>query len=79
MIKALPEDKIVDWSNLKLNLAGMMKFVSRRVDNIVGEGGNAGRVLMDTHFLCLAHNNREAELPKLLLLHPLGRTFVIQG
>ena len=33
----------------------------------------------DAHFLRLAHNNREAGLPKLMLLRPLGRTFVIMG
>ena len=38
-----------------------------------------GRVVTDAHFLRLAHNSREAGLPKLMLLRPLGRTFVIMG
>ena len=37
------------------------------------------RVLTDAHFLCLARNNRKAELPKLTLLRPRGCTFVIMG
>ena len=37
------------------------------------------KVSTDAHFLSLAHNNREAGLPKLMLLQPLGHTFVIMG
>ena len=37
------------------------------------------KVLTDTHFLHLARNNMEAGLPKLMLLRPLGRNFVIMG
>ena len=36
-------------------------------------------VLTDAHFLHLACNNRETGLPKLMLLCPLGCTFVIMG
>ena len=36
-------------------------------------------VLTDAHFLHLTCNNREARLPKLMLLHPLGHTFAIMG
>ena len=31
---------------------------------------------MNAHFLHIARRNREAGLPKLLLLHPLGRNFI---
>ena len=34
---------------------------------------------MDAHFLRLIHNNREAGLPNLTSLRPLGRPFVIMG
>ena len=40
---------------------------------------NQTRVLTDAHFLRLAGNNREAGLSKLMLLRPLGCTFVIMG
>ena len=37
------------------------------------------RVLADALFLRLVRNKREAGLPKLMLLCPLGSTFVIMG
>ena len=45
---SLPNDKILDWSNLKAvaddtsNAAEKLKFVLGRVENIVGKGENAG-------------------------------------
>ena len=48
LIYSLPNDKIVDWSNLrafaddKSYVTEKMKFVLRRVENILGKGENAG-------------------------------------
>ena len=45
---SLPNDKILDWSRLKaladdkINVTEKLKFVLRRVENIVGKGENAG-------------------------------------
>ena len=47
-INSLPNDKILDWSKLKaladgkINVTEKLKFVLRRVENIVGKGENAG-------------------------------------
>ena len=47
-INSLPNDKILDWSQLKafaddkLNLAEKFEYVLGRVENIVGKGENAG-------------------------------------
>ena len=47
---------------------------SRKNKGLFGKGlNNAIWVLMDAHFLRLAHRNRKAGLPKLSLLCPLGR------
>ena len=48
MFNTLPNDKVVDQSKLKaladnkMNVARKLKFVLRRVENIVGKGANAG-------------------------------------
>ena len=48
MFNTLPKDKVVDQSKLKaladnkMNVARKLKFVLRRVENIVGKGANAG-------------------------------------
>ena len=48
LVNSLPVDKILDWSKLKtfaddkMKLAEMMISVFDRVENIVGEGENAG-------------------------------------
>ena len=45
---SLPDDRILDWSRLtafandKINVTEKLKFVSRRVENIVGKGENVG-------------------------------------
>ena len=44
---SLPDDKILDWSKLKvfadkINGSKKLKFVLRRMENIVGKGENAG-------------------------------------
>ena len=47
-INSLPNDKILDWSKLKaladdkINVTEKLKFVLRRVENMVGKGENAG-------------------------------------
>ena len=47
-INSLPNDKFLDWSELeeladnKINVTKKLKFASRRVENIVGKGENAG-------------------------------------
>ena len=48
IINFLPNDKFLDWSKFKaladdkINLTETLKFVSGRVENIVGKGENAG-------------------------------------
>ena len=48
MVNFLPNDKTLDWSNLKafaddnLNMTQKLNFVVGRVENIVGKGENAG-------------------------------------
>ena len=48
LIYSLPNNKIVDWSNLrafaddKIYVTEKMKFVLGRVENILGKGENAG-------------------------------------
>ena len=50
---SLPNDKILDWSNLKafagdkINVTENLKFVLGRTENIMGKGENAG----NQHFL----------------------------
>ena len=45
---SLPNDKILDWSNLKafaddkINVTENLKFVLGRTENIMGKGENAG-------------------------------------
>ena len=45
---SLPNDKILDWSKLKafaddkINVTEKLKFVLKRVENILGKGENAG-------------------------------------
>ena len=52
-MNALPNDKMIDWSNFKAfaddnsNMAEMVKLVFERVENIAGKGENAGH----QHFL----------------------------
>ena len=52
-LNSLPNDKILDLSKLKAfadnkrNVTETLKFVSSRVENIVGKGENAG----NQHFL----------------------------
>ena len=47
-VNSLPNEKFLDWSKLKaladnkIKLAEKLKFVLRRVENIVGKGENAG-------------------------------------
>ena len=47
-INSLPNNKILDWSKLKaladdkINVAQKLKFVSGRIENIVGKGENVG-------------------------------------
>ena len=47
-LNSLPNEKFLDWSKLKaladnkIKLAEKLKFVLRRVENIVGKGENAG-------------------------------------
>ena len=47
-INSLLNDKMLDSSNLKafeddkINITNKLKFISRRVENIVGKGENAG-------------------------------------
>ena len=53
MVNSSPNDKILDWSKLKvfaddkIKLAKMMIFVFDTIENIVGKGENAG----NQHFL----------------------------
>ena len=47
-VNSLPNDKILDWSNLKafaddqINVTQELKFVLGREENIIGKGENAG-------------------------------------
>ena len=49
MINSLQNNKLLDWSKLKafaydkINVTEKLKFVQRRVENIVGKGQNAGK------------------------------------
>ena len=48
LINSLPDDQVLDWSNLKafaddkLKVTEKLKFVLRRIENIIGKGENAG-------------------------------------
>ena len=48
LVKSLPNNKFLDWSNLKafaydkINMTQKLKFVLGWVENIVGKGENAG-------------------------------------
>ena len=48
LINSLPNDKIIDWSKLKafaddkIHKTEKLKFLFERVENIVGNGENAG-------------------------------------
>ena len=61
---SLPDDKVLDWSNLKafaddkINETEKLKFVMGRIENIVGKGENAGY----QHFLFFPQCFQEAFL-----------------
>ena len=47
IVNSLPNDKNFDWSKLKAfaddkNVTEKLKFVSERIENILGKGENAG-------------------------------------
>ena len=50
IFNSVPNDKILDWSKLKgfaddkINVNQKVKFVLKRVENIVGKGENAGNL-----------------------------------
>ena len=67
-INSLPNDKILDSSKFKAFaddkriLTQKLKFVSRRVENIVGKGENAGY----QHFLLFPHCFLKLSFPEAL-------------
>ena len=67
-IKFLPQDNILDWPNLKafadyrINVAQKWELVFGRVENIMGNGENAGY----QHFLLFPQCFQKASFPGLL-------------
>ena len=67
-INSLPKDKILDWSKLKafadnkINVNEKLKFGLGRIENIVGNGENAGY----QHFLLIQQCFHKATFPGLL-------------
>ena len=65
-INSLPHDKIMDWSELKafpenkINVIEKLKLVLERVENIVGNGENAG----DQHLLIFPQCFLKASFPR---------------
>ena len=61
---SLPNDKILDWSKLKaladdkIKVTQKSKFVSSKVENIVGKGENAGY----QHFLLFSQCFQKASI-----------------
>ena len=62
MVKSLPNYKILDRSKLKaladdiINVTERLHLVSRRVENIVGKGENAGSHEFIQYFLLFSHS-----------------------